>query len=84
MWGERGAERQVRELAEEEIFPAGHTFSTEDKDSTARAVTRWFAGGLRRWTARLALFQTGKTNHYVLHALVLLILILVLSLCGAL
>lgn len=84
MWGERGAERQVRELAEEEIFPAGRTFSTEDKDSTARAVTRWFSHGLRRWTARLALFQTGKTNHYVLHALLLLALILILSLCGAL
>lgn len=84
MWGERGAERQVRELAEEEIFPAGHTFATEDRDTTARAVTKWFAHELRRWTARLALFQTGKTNHYVLHGLLLLILILILSLCGAL
>lgn len=84
MPGERGAERQVRELAEEEIFPKEHTFSTEDRDSTARAVTRWVSHRLRRWTARLALFQTGKTNHYVLHALLLLVLVLVLSLCGVL
>ncbi len=84
MLGERGAERQVRELAEEEIFPKGHAFSTEDRDSTAKAVTRWVSHRLRRWTARLALFQTGKTNHYVLHALLLLVLVLLLSLCGVL
>lgn len=84
MLGERGAERQVRELEEEEIFPEGHTFSTEERDSTARAVTRWISHQLRRWTARLALFQTGKTNHYVLHALLLLALVLVLTLCGVL
>lgn len=83
MWSERGG-HSGRVLAEDEIFPKSHTFSTEDRDTTARAVTRWFSGGLRRWTARLALFQTGKTNHYVLHALLLLVLILILSLCGAL
>lgn len=84
MLGERGAERQVRELAEEEIFPVRHTFTTTDKDSTARAATRWISHQLRRWTARLALFQTGKTNHYVLHALLFLVLVLILSLCGVL
>lgn len=84
MMGERGAERLVHELDDEEIFPTRHTFATEERDSTARAVTHWFALLLRRWTARLALFQTGKTNHYVLHALLLLVLILILSLCGAL
>lgn len=84
MWGDRQREATSSALPEEEIFPAERAFSTEDRDTTARAVTHWFARMLRRWTARLALFQTGKTNHYVLHALVLFVLILILSLCGAL
>lgn len=84
MPGERGAERQVREFGEEEIFPQAHSFSTQNKDRTRHAATRWVSHQLRRWTARLALFQTGKTNHYVLHALLLLALILILSLCGVL
>ena len=84
MWGDRQREATSSALPEEEIFPAERAFSTEDRDTTARAVTHWFAHLLRRGTARLALFQTGKTNHYVLHALVLFVLILILSLCEAL
>lgn len=83
MWGDREAGKHPeRLLAEEEIFPRPHTFSIEEQDTTARAVTHGFFLILRRWTARMALFQTGKTNHYVLHALVVLIAILLLSLCG--
>ncbi len=85
LWNETGGGRQAEGmLAEDEIFPTAHAFVTEDRDSTARAVTHWTTRLLRRWTARMALFQTGKTNHYVLHALVVLVLILILSLCGAL
>lgn len=85
MLGERGAERQVRELPEEEVFPKVHRFEApKERDTAAHVTTRLIVRQLRRWTARLALFQTGKTNHYVLHALLLLVLILILSLCGAL
>lgn len=85
MLGDRGADRQVRELAEEEIFPGRLEFrAPEEEDTAGRIATRMIVRQLRRWTARLALFQTGKTNHYVLHALLLLVLILILSLCGAL
>ena len=85
MLGERGAERQVRELAEEEVFPERMEFTApKEQDTAGRITTRLIVRQLRRWTARLALFQTGKTNHYVLHALLLLVLILILSLCGAL
>lgn len=85
MLGERGAERQVRELPEEEVFPKVHRFEApKERDTAAHVTTRLIVRQLRRWTARLALFQTGKTNHYVLHALLLLVLILILSLCGVL
>ncbi len=80
----QSAEGREPEFADEELFPARHTFRTPESDSTAAAVTRYLSKILRRWTARLALFQTGKTNHYLLHALLLLVLILVMSLIGLL
>ncbi|MFI3287747.1 MAG: proton-conducting transporter membrane subunit [Rikenellaceae bacterium] len=39
---------------------------------------------LRRWTFRLALFQTGKISHYVLHIILFLVIVLILTLCGVL
>lgn len=53
-------------------------------DKTTRLFTNFTTHLMRRWTARLALFQTGRTNHYVLHALLFLILILILSVLGIL
>ncbi len=39
---------------------------------------------MRRWTARLALFQTGQTSHYVMHIIWFLALVLILTLCSVL
>lgn len=39
---------------------------------------------LRRWTFRLALFQTGKISHYVLHIILFLVIVLTLTLCDVL
>lgn len=66
-----------------EIFPAAQSFQTTNHDRTNIVVTRLSQRLLHRWTARLALFQTGKTNHYILQALLFLILILLLSVTGA-
>lgn len=63
-----------------DLFPSAHAFETVQDDKTNRMVTKVSSKILRRWTARLALFQTGKTNHYILHALLFLALILILSL----
>lgn len=85
VFSDRGADSQVKEFSEEEIFPEKHDFKRDKEDDTAaKAVTRYFLRSLRYSTARLALFQTGKTNHYILHALLLLMVILILSLCGVL
>lgn len=65
-----------------EIFPARQSFETKNTDRANLVVTRASQRFLHRWTARLALFQTGKTNHYILHALLFLILILLLSVTG--
>lgn len=70
-------------IVDQPIFPTAQSFKTEHTDKTNRLVTSFSQRILHRWTARLALFQTGKTSHYILHALVFLILILILSLTGA-
>lgn len=67
---------------EDELFPEPHTVRNEETDSTAKAVTHYLSMWLHRFTARLALFQTGKTNHYILHALVFLLIVLLLSVAG--
>lgn len=39
---------------------------------------------MRRWTARLALFQTGRTSHYIMHIIWFLALVLILTLTSVL
>lgn len=55
------------------------TKTAAKKSPTANIMARM----MRRWSSRLALFQTGKTNHYILHALLFFVLILILSIIGA-
>lgn len=38
---------------------------------------------MRRWTARLALLQTGRTSHYVMHIIWFLVLVLILTITSA-
>lgn len=38
---------------------------------------------MRRWTARLALLQTGRTSHYVMHIILFLALVLILTITSA-
>lgn len=66
-----------------EIFPSTQSFETKHTDRANRLITHASQRFLRLSTARLAIFQTGKTNHYVLHALIFLILIFLLSIMEA-
>lgn len=66
-----------------DVFPGPRSFATKHSDRANRVVTSTSQRFLHRWTARLALFQTGKTNHYILHALLFLVLILILSMTNA-
>lgn len=81
-------DRNIKQLTEEEIFPGPHAYPTKMKkgegDKALQTVNRYLMKWLRRLTVRLALFQTGKTNDYILHGLVLLGLILILTLSGVL
>ncbi|MEG1607422.1 MAG: proton-conducting transporter membrane subunit, partial [Mucinivorans sp.] len=52
------------------------------KEHNKKLVVNFRVRWMRRWSSRLALFQTGRTNHYILHALLFLLLILIISMLG--
>ena len=66
-----------------DVFPADFENSNQkDVERTNYTITHFIIHWLRYFTARLAFFQTGKTSHYILHALVYIIVILLLSVIG--
>lgn len=67
-----------------DIYPTKKSFTKKEGDKTNHAFTHFLTNSLRRWTARLALFQTGKVNHYILHALIFILLVLGLSIISIL
>ena len=67
------------------LFPENfENNNANNKEHTNAVITRFIILSLKYLTGRLALFQTGKTNQYVLHALIYLIIVLVLSAVGLL
>jgi len=67
-------------LIADKVFPENQSEHNEKHDDkVTRLITGYSSRLLHRWTRRLARFQTGKTNHYILHALLFLILVLLLS-----
>lgn len=77
-------ENETKEFDENELFPTRTELHPPKRRGQRHTITHYFSHLMHRWSARLALFQTGKTNHYILHALLLLIIILILSLMGIL
>ena len=74
--------RQGDAVPKEEIFAGRHRFGVNHEDRVDRIVSDRWAYLVRKINARLALFQTGKINHYVLHALLFLALIFLVSWIG--
>lgn len=66
-------------VGENEIYPTQKCFTKSEADNTNKFITHLSTHVLRRFTAKLALFQTGKVNHYILHALIFIMLVLALS-----
>lgn len=63
-----------------EIFPAKHSFGLKHKDKVSVLLSRWWIEFMRRVNMRVRKLNTGKVNHYVMYALIFLVLILILSL----
>ena len=74
--------RRAESVPKEEIFARPHEFGVEHNDRVDRIVSDRWAYLVRKVNARLALFQTGKINHYILHALLFLALVFLITWIG--
>lgn len=69
-----------RAVDKSEIFPSRHSFDVERRDHLETLFSQWWMELLRIINSRMMQFRTGKINHYILFALLLLVLVFILSL----
>ena len=69
-----------RAIGKSEIFPSSHGYSVKHKDKIDRLFAAWWMELLSIINKRMMRLRTGKINHYILFALLFLVVIFVLSL----
>jgi formate hydrogenlyase subunit 3/multisubunit Na+/H+ antiporter MnhD subunit len=74
----KNAENRMEAIAENDLFPAGRKYENEQSRLKKRLIDRFFKETNDKFS-KLAIFQTGKIQHYVLFALLFMAIILVLS-----
>ncbi len=67
-----------------EIFPTEHAFEISHKDKVDRMFSQWWLSVLKNVNLRVARLSSNKINHYILYALVFLLLVFVFSLLNVL
>ena len=78
----RVATKRPHVVGRSEIFAERHNLDVSHRDRVASMFSAWWVELLRRINARVMATRTGKVNHYVLYALISLLLILLLTLIG--
>lgn len=73
-----------RAVDKSEIFPTEHSFKVRHKDRVDSLMAEWWMESLRIINARMMRLRTGKINHYVAFALLLLVLVFALSILNLL
>lgn len=68
-----------RAVEKSEIFPAPHNFDIRHKDKIDRLFAAWWVELLHQINQRVMRLRTGKINHYILFALLFLVLVFLLS-----
>ncbi len=71
--------RGFKHFEEEEIFPEERSFKTHSLDVFENILFRLPLHKMIRMFRKIAIFQTGKIQHYLLYALIFLIIISVLT-----
>ena len=66
-------------IDKQEIFPSAHDFDIRRKDRIARLFSAWWVESLRLLNARAMRLRTGKINHYILFALLFIVLVFLCS-----
>ncbi len=71
--------REMKPIAEEEIFPTVRTFKGKEHDVLKSTLINKPLRWINKWFYKLAIFQTGKIQHYILYALLFMTLVFALS-----
>ena len=74
-----GTRKHYKIIEKDEIFPAPRKFETHSSDVFEDYLVSKPFDKLLRFLDRIAVFQTGNIQHYLLYAIVFMILILVLT-----
>jgi len=74
--------RSTGPIPEDELFAAARQFGVRRRDRVDNLVSGRWVYLIRKINSRLALFQTGRIHHYILHALLFLIFIFIISWLG--
>jgi formate hydrogenlyase subunit 3/multisubunit Na+/H+ antiporter MnhD subunit len=71
--------KEFHEFKEDEIFPGERSFKTHSEDVFEKKLITFPSEIIVYWLKKIAVFQTGKIQHYLLYALVFLALIFLLT-----
>ena len=71
--------KEFKNFDEAEIFPKERTFETHSSDSFEDHIISQPSHILFAWLEKIAILQTGKIQHYLLYALLFLVLIFLLT-----
>ncbi len=71
--------KKFNDFDETEIFPQERNFETHSSDVFEDSLITTPSNILIKWLHKIAVFQTGKIQHYLLYALVFLIVIYLLT-----
>jgi formate hydrogenlyase subunit 3/multisubunit Na+/H+ antiporter MnhD subunit len=74
----KNTENRMEAIADTDLFPAKRSYGNE-QSALKKRLTDKILRGINDRLSRLAVFQTGKIQHYVLFALLFMAVILVLS-----
>jgi len=72
--------KEYKNFDEEEIFPQDRAFETHSGDVFEEQLMKKPAHWILYYFKKAGVFQTGKIQHYLLYALVFLIIIFLLTL----
>ena len=73
-----------RAVDKDEIFPLPHRYRIRHKDKVDSLLGRWWVQIMHRINEYVMRLRTGKVNNYITFALLFLVVVLILTLCGVL
>ena len=74
-----GTRKQFKKIEKDEIFPEPRSFETHSDDTIEEWLVTKPTGKILQFLEKIAVFQTGNIQHYLLYAIVFLALILILT-----